>query len=121
LLYFQVAYMWAPHFIVFQKKGFWDGLETSRRLITRQWFSVFRLALVWIGIFILMGLGMALVIGLGAAASVVVGALLAFCLAIAMFCLLPVVFISYYTSFASVTGLLAEDEEKSDILDHLVD
>ena len=38
-----------------------------------------------------------------------------------MFCLLPVVFISYYTAFAGVTGLLSEDEEKADILDHLVD
>ena len=121
LLYFQVAYMWAPHLIIFHKKGFWDSLETSRQLITREWFSVFRLVLTWIGIFLLLGLGMALLIGLGSATSMVIGGLLVFGLIIAMLCILPVVFISYYTSFASVTGLLSKDEDQSDILDHLVD
>lgn len=121
LLYFHVAYMWAPHFIVFQKKGFWDGLETSRKLITRQWFSVFRLMLAWMGIFIAITLVMGLLVGLGAVTSMFLSGFLIFALVVAMFCVLPVVFISYYTAFANVTGLLTEDEEKSDILDHLVD
>ena len=76
LLYFQVAYMWSPHFIVFHKKGFWESMELSRRLITRQWFSVFRLLLTWIGLFMLVGLFMALLIGVGSATSMVLGGLL---------------------------------------------
>lgn len=121
LLYVQVAYMWAPHFIIFYKKGFWDGLETSRQLITRKWFSVFKLILSWIGIFLVIGLGMGLLISLGAVTSMVLSAVLIFFSMVAVILMLPIIYISFYTAFADVTSLMDEDGEQADILDHLVD
>ncbi len=120
LLYFVVAYMWAPHFIIFKNKGFWDAMETSRQLITREWLSVFTLMLSWFGIFLLVGLGFALVIGITSAILPFLGVLLAFGFGFVFICLMPVIYISYYTSFAAVTGF-SNEETKDEIIDHLVD
>ncbi len=40
-IYLAVAYTFAPLFIVFGKTEFWDGMEYSRRLITRKWWNIF--------------------------------------------------------------------------------
>ena len=37
-IYLAVAYIFAPLFIVFGKMEFWDGMEYSRKLITRKWW-----------------------------------------------------------------------------------
>lgn len=40
-IYLAVAYTFAPLFIVFGKMEFWDGMEYSRKLITRRWWNIF--------------------------------------------------------------------------------
>jgi hypothetical protein len=40
-IYLAVAYIFAPLFIVFGKMEFWDGMEYSRKLITRKWWNIF--------------------------------------------------------------------------------
>lgn len=45
-IYLSVAYYFAPYFIVFGKMGFWEAMETSRRMVHREWFSIFGLILV---------------------------------------------------------------------------
>jgi len=40
-IYLSVAYTFVPLFIVFGKLEFWDGMELSRKLITRQWWKIF--------------------------------------------------------------------------------
>jgi uncharacterized membrane protein len=40
-IYLAVAYTFAPLFIVFGKMEFWDGMELSRKLITRNWWNIF--------------------------------------------------------------------------------
>ncbi len=46
LLYFVVSYIFAIPVLVDKKLGPWDALETSRRIVTPHWFSVFGLMIV---------------------------------------------------------------------------
>lgn len=45
-IYLSVAYLFAIPLVLFHKLDFWNGLETSRKLITRQWFGYFALVIV---------------------------------------------------------------------------
>jgi len=45
-IYLAVAWLFATMFIVFGAMEFWDGMEFSRKLITRKWWSFFGLALL---------------------------------------------------------------------------
>jgi len=40
-IYLAVAYTFAPLFVVFGKMEFWDGMEFSRKLVTRNWWNIF--------------------------------------------------------------------------------
>ena len=40
-IYLAVAYTFVPLFIVFGKMEFWDGMEFSRKLITKKWWNIF--------------------------------------------------------------------------------
>ena len=43
-IYLAVAYTFAPLFIVFAKMEFWDGMEFSRKLVTKKWWNIFGLS-----------------------------------------------------------------------------
>ncbi len=45
-IYLSVAYLFAVPLVVFYRLEFWTGLETSRKLITRQWFIYFILMVI---------------------------------------------------------------------------
>ena len=45
-IYLAVAYTFVPLFIVFGKMEFWDGMEFSRKLITRKWWNIFGFVLL---------------------------------------------------------------------------
>ena len=45
-IYLAVAYTFVPLFIVFGKMEFWDGMEFSRKLITRNWWNIFGFVLL---------------------------------------------------------------------------
>ncbi len=58
-IYLAIAYAFAIALVVEKRLEFWDALETSRKIITKQWFSFF-------GLFFLIGLlNLAGVIALG--------------------------------------------------------
>lgn len=61
-VYLAVSYMFAPFFVLDQKKDFWPALEESRKFITPRWFSFFAfslmLLLVLIGGLLLLGVGL---------------------------------------------------------------
>jgi len=40
-IYFVVSYVFAPFFIIFSKMDFWNAMETSRKLVGKEWFSIF--------------------------------------------------------------------------------
>ncbi len=69
-IYLAVAYgLWIP-LIIFGRLSFWNAMETSRKIITQNWWNFLLMALVAIG-FILLGV-IALVVGLLAAIPIIV-------------------------------------------------
>jgi hypothetical protein len=45
-IYLAVAYTFVPLFIVFGKMEFWDGMEYSRKMVTRKWWNIFGFVLL---------------------------------------------------------------------------
>lgn len=45
-IYLSVAYYFAPFFIIFGKMEFREALESSRRMVHKEWFSIFGFILV---------------------------------------------------------------------------
>jgi hypothetical protein len=72
-IYLFVAYVFAKYLVVDKGLGFWEAMETSRRVVTRNWWQVFGLLLVAIPVMIagILCLG----VGIFVAAPIVVGAL----------------------------------------------
>ncbi|MCK4661439.1 MAG: hypothetical protein KAT68_01130 [Bacteroidales bacterium] len=60
-IYLAVAYSFIIPFIIFSKTEFWTAMENSRKLVTRQWFSILGLLIV---LFIINILG-AIALGVG--------------------------------------------------------
>lgn len=61
-IYLAVSYIFAPFFIIFSKMDFWMAMETSRKLVSKEWFSIFGFlfVLVCINIVGAMALGIGL-------------------------------------------------------------
>lgn len=97
-IYLGVAYSWASMFVIFYKLEFWDALETSRKLISKNWFMVFLFAFV-VGIIAVLGV-------------------LGFC--IGLFFTMPAAYCMQYAAFADVTRLNQMGDDM-DITDHLID
>jgi GYF domain 2 len=72
-IYLAVAYSFAGILAVDKRLGFWESMETSRKVITRNWWRVFGLLLLSIPLFILGAL--ALGVGIFVAIPLFVGAL----------------------------------------------
>lgn len=81
-VYLGVGYMFASLFVVFYGLEFWDALETSRKVITKNWFQVFLFVLALVGINIL-GL---LALGVGLLATI------------------PISILAVYAAFEDVTS-----------------
>lgn len=60
-IYLGVAYSFTSLFIIFGQMNFWNAMETSRKVITKQWWNFFGLMLVTVGIvllgFLALGIG----------------------------------------------------------------
>jgi uncharacterized membrane protein len=65
-IYLAVAYMFAQLFVIDKNMNFWSAMETSRKLITKKWFSFFGLGLL-LSLLVLAGF---LVIGIGALVTI---------------------------------------------------
>ncbi|MFN6944508.1 MAG: hypothetical protein ACK4ND_06140 [Cytophagaceae bacterium] len=81
-VYLAVAYSLASLFVVFGGLDFWPALETCRRLITKQWFNFFILAVL----LVLMNLLGAILLGVGLLVS------------------LPVSFCAMYVAYEEIVG-----------------
>lgn len=79
-IYLAVAYKWASYIAVFENKETWPALELSRKLISKNWWGFFGLA-VLLG---LLNIGGALLLGLGLLVTI------------------PVTFIAFYISYEKV-------------------
>lgn len=45
-IYLSVGYTFAIFFVIFKNLDFWEAMEASRKLVGREWFSIFILVLV---------------------------------------------------------------------------
>ena len=84
-IYLLVAYYFAPFFVIFGKMDFWEAMETSRKLIHREWFSI-------LGLIIIMG-----IINILGVMAFGVGILFT----------LPVTFCAMYAAFDDIVGIRA--------------
>jgi len=98
LVYLSVCWLYAPLFVVFHNMGFWDAMETSRKIIHKRWWMVFAFLLV-------LGLLM-----FGGILALLIGVLVTY----------PVAMVAVYKSFADITEL-HEASPETDIADHLVE
>ena len=98
LIYLAVCYMWTSMFIVFHHMEFWPAMEASRKIIAKNWFQVFLLALLIFFFGQILG-ALALIVGL--------------------LVTIPAAMCINYAAFADVTGL--NEVQETDIIDHLVD
>jgi uncharacterized membrane protein len=60
-IYLAVAYMFAQLFVIDKNLEFWSAMETSRKLVTKKWFSFFGLVLL-LGLLNILG---AILLGIG--------------------------------------------------------
>lgn len=91
-VYLAVAYMiWMP-FVLFEDLKFWDALETSRKILTKNWWNFLLLVFVFIGI-ALLG---ALALGVG------------------IFAAIPVIYCSVYAVYESIVGKHRSFSDKID-------
>ena len=99
MLYLYTSWRWAPYFIVFYKMPFWDAMETSRRLVGRQFWPLFAFMLL-IGLLMVSG-----IIGF------VVGIIFT----------IPLGMCVDYAAFADVTRLMEVEDSDLDITEHFVE
>lgn len=99
MIYLTTSWRWAPYLVVFYKLSFWDALETSRRLVGRNF---------WIT------LGFIILLGLLASAGVIA-------LFVGMLFTIPMAMCMEYAAFADITRLEEEAEISGDIMDHFVE
>lgn len=119
LVYFSVAFLWAPHFIVFYKMGFWDAMETSRQIITKQWISVFLLMLIFIGIIFSVYLVLILIVAFLGIFGIILAGMAFVGFLLAWLCTFQC---AIYLAFAEVMDLHHPNRGENDHLyDHLVD
>jgi len=99
VLYLYISWMFAPHFVIFHGLGFWEAMETSRKLVQKRWWMVFAFALC---------LGL---VFLGGVLALVVGLLVA----------IPVISLASYAAFAEIAGFADEGSPTDTITNHLVE
>ncbi len=97
IIYLGIAWSWAALFIVFYNMPFWDAMEMSRKIITRNWLIIFLFSLV---VGFIAGLGMLFFL-------------------IGLLFTIPIYYCSIYAAFADVTRLLDEEVDMG-IESHLV-
>jgi len=97
-IYIAVCYSFASMFVVFYKNEFWDALENSRKVITKNWWSLFGFLIV-LGLINLLGL---------------------LCLGVGIFVTIPATACALYAAFddiAGTSGKAVDSELTSAILD----
>ncbi len=100
-VYILVSYIYAPAFIIFGDMQAWEAMETSRKVVNKNFWIIF---------------GFGIVLGL-----LYLGGIILCC--VGLLFTAPLIYVSIYTSFK---GIMAFDDPnynnpEDDILDHLVD
>ncbi|MEM6381009.1 MAG: hypothetical protein AAF705_22745 [Bacteroidota bacterium] len=96
-IYLAVAYSFAAPLVLFARLEFWPALETSRKVISKNWFSIFAFLIV-LGFLINLGF---LVFGLGILIA------------------LPVYYLAMYSAYQDIFGIMDESAYFDDRIDEI--
>ncbi len=99
LLYIGIAYVWSAMLVVFRGMKGWEAMETSRKLITKNWFMMFLYVIV---------------IGL-------IGSLGVILFGIGLLYTIPVYMVAAFVAFDDIVGSGSDDSDLDDVMDHLVE
>ncbi len=99
IIYLSVAWRWAPQFIIFNKMNFWDAMEMSRRIVTKQWL------LQWLFLIVFS----------------LIGSIGFIALFIGVLFTLPMAMCMEYAAFADVTKLNQVETTMDNLEEHLVE
>ena len=97
LVYFSIAWMFAPFLVIFYDMESWPAMEASRKIVSRKWFLIFAFLFV-VGLIAILGV-LGLIIGL-------------------LFTV-PAALCMVYAAFRDIVGMPEDGED--DILDHLIE
>lgn len=63
-IYLAIGYIFTPFYIIFARMDFWEAMESSRKLVHREWFSIFAFVIVLalVNVLGLLALGIGLLI-----------------------------------------------------------
>lgn len=117
IIYLGVAFTFTYMYIVFYDMGFWEAIESSRKVITRRWFAIFGYFFMILGIFLLV----TMFLGLFTTFTGVLGGLIMALYTIIAVCISPFIYCGLYAAFADIMELNSEYDESDGIIDHLVD
>ncbi|MEM1325801.1 MAG: hypothetical protein AAGI23_07605 [Bacteroidota bacterium] len=99
VIYMAIAWAWAPYFVVFHGMKFWDAMEASRKILSKNWWSFFGFYLI-IGLITVSGF---IALGVGALFTI------------------PIAYCAQFAAFADVVQLERADASHASIEDHLVE
>lgn len=85
-IYLAVAYSATAHLIVFRKMDFWEAMEASRKLVSKEWFSIFGFMIV-LGLINLCGF---------------------LCLGVGLLFTVPITSCAVYAAYADIVGVDAD-------------
>lgn len=120
-LYLALSYIFTPMYIGIYKMGFWEAMETSRKVVGKNWFGIFGLSLAFVGVVMLIAITGGLLVGLGSFAHWSIAGLLGFALAVFIICISPVFYTTLYAAFEDIMQLNTNNDPQDELLDHLVD
>ena len=85
-IYLAVAYSGTNFLVVFRKMDFWEAMETSRKLVSKEWFSFFGFMIV-LGLINLLGV---------------------ICLGVGLLFTIPITACAVYAAYADIAGVKPE-------------
>ncbi len=115
-----VLYWWTPYFILFHGMGFWQAMESSRKLVMRAFGKHLGLMLTMIGFIILITIAFVVLSSVLMFSGGVSAFLLILVFLIAIFLVATTYMLSPLVAFDTVIGTREEGDEEMDLTQHLV-
>ncbi len=119
--YLAVSYIFTPMYIGFYKMGFWDAMESSRKVVGKRFFAVFGLLIGFLGLLLLFCLVGGLIAGALSFVHWSLAGLAGFALVVALIAISPVYYCAVFAAFEDIMQMRTVASAGDDLIDHLVD
>ncbi len=115
-----ILYWWAPYFILFHGMGFWQAMESSRKLVLKKIGKHFGLLLALTGYFLIIYFVFIFLMIMLAAQSLMLSIILSLFLGVVVFLWTTTTMASPLVAFDEVVGTREDDDFTEDLTEHLV-